>query len=198
MITFSSFLAEARKPKLDYEEKHVKNALTKVIVTLGGSDSAPVTKLTKRYDRLDRSAKLLKEKRDELNASLKTLGDNFFDAEDALATRIIETVSYTVMLTAAEKAEHKKPKKAIDFEAAFAELALLVPELTEQSEAILKKYTQLIPAKDTPVSLRVSSKVNEGVTDTVKIIWAKFTSGIMRWARHYDRRLAMLKRKYPV
>ena len=45
------------------------------------------------------------EKCNELNARVKELGDELFDAEDALASRIINTVSYTMMLTAAQKAE---------------------------------------------------------------------------------------------
>lgn len=191
-------LAEGRQPNWKYTEKRVKGSLDKVILELEGADSGAMTRLAKRYERLDKSAKLLKEKRDQLNAAVKDVGDRIFDAEDALATRIIETITYTVMLTAAEKAEHKKPKVEIDFASAYAELARLVPELTEQVNAIREKYTTMIPPKDTPTALKVKPKIQEGLLDLVKAQWSKFMDQIHRWCRSYDSKLSALKAKYPV
>lgn len=189
-------LFEARQPQWKYTEKHVKSQLAKVILELEGSDSGVMTRLAKRYERLDKTAKLMKEKRDELNAAIKEVGDRIFDAEDALATRVVETISYTVMLTAAEKAENKKEKEEVDFASAYAELSRLVPELTEQANEILKKYTKLIPPKDTPVGLRVSIK--EGVVDSIKKIWAAFVNEVKAWGKSYDAKLNAIKKKYPV
>lgn len=191
-------LAEARQPNWKYTEKRVKGALDKVTLELEGSDSGAMTRLAKRYERLDKSAKLLKEKRDELNAAVKEVGDRIFDAEDALATRIIDTISYTVMLTAAEKAETKKPKEEIDFASAYAELARLVPELAAKADEIRTKYTTMIPPKDTPTALRVKAKVQEGLLDMVKAQWSKFMDMINQWGRSYDSKLDALKKKYPV
>lgn len=191
-------LAEARQANWKYTEKRVKGALDKVTLELEGSDSGAMTRLAKRYERLDKSAKLLKEKRDELNAAVKEVGDRIFDAEDALATRIIDTVSYTVMLTAAEKAETKKPKEEIDFASAYAELARLVPELTAKADEIRAKYTTMIPPKDTPTALRVKAKVQEGLLDMVKARWTDFMDMIRSWGRSYDSKLNALKAKYPV
>ena len=196
-MLLEDLITEARQPQWAYTEKRVKGALDKVTLALEGADSGAMTRLAKRYERLDKSAKLLKEKRDALNAAVKEVGDRVFDAEDTLATRIIETVSYTVMLTAAEKAEHKKPTAKIDFESAYAELAKLVPELTEQSDAIRAKYTEMIPPKDTPTGLRVKAKVQEGLLDMVKGMWTKFMASIGQWARSYDEKLAAIKAKYP-
>ena len=191
-------LFEARQPQFKYTEKRVKGALQKVILELEGNDSGAMTRLAKRYERLDKTAKLLKEKRDELNAAVKEVGDRIFDAEDALSTRIIETVTYTVMLTAAEKAEHKQPTKKVDYESAFAALARLVPQLEEKTKEILEMYTELIPPKDTPTALKVKPKVNEGLWSKVKETWNAFMKKIKDWGRSYDQELAALKAKYPV
>lgn len=195
-------LFEERQKDWSYTEKRVKGALQKVTLALQGNDSGAMSRLTKRYERLDKTAKLLKERRDALNAQIKDVGDRVFDAEDALATRIIETVSYTVMLTAAQKAEHKEPTKNIDFESAYGELAKLLPDLQEAAEKILAKYTEIVPAKDTPVGLRVKSKIDEGsVTDKIAS-WIKsasaFVKSMLSWGASYDAKLNTIKKKYPV
>jgi hypothetical protein len=182
-------LLEARVPSYTYTEKRVKGALDKVTVALEGGTSGAMTKLTKRYERLDRSAKLLKEKRDEVNAKIKGISDDLFDAEDFVATRIIDTVSATINLSAAQKAVDKPDTKKIDFEAAYFELAKLVPELQEKIDLIITKYTEIIAAKDTPVALRVKMKVDEGVLDTIKSWAKKFMSTIQSWGTSYDKRL---------
>jgi len=184
-------LAEARQPDLKYSDKRVKGALEKVTLELQGNNSGAMTRLTKRYERLDRSAKLLTEKRNEVNAQIKNVGDQLFDAEDSIATRIIETISCTIMLTAAQKAADKAPSKKIDFESAYAELAKLVPELQEKVDMITAKYTEIIAAKDTPTALRV--KLKEGILDTLKS-WIKgFISEIKSWGTSYDAKLAKIK-----
>lgn len=191
-------LVEARQAQWAYTEKRVKGALDKVTLALEGAESGAMTRLAKRYERLDKSAKLLKEKRDQLNIAVKEVGDRIFDAEDALATRIIDTISYTVMLTASEKAESKKPTARIDYESAYSELAKLVPELVEQTNAIRTKYTEMIPAKDTPVGLRVKAKVQEGLLTSIRVMWTKFMDSVKQWARSYDSKLDVIKAKFPV
>ncbi len=199
-------LFEARQPNLTYSETKVKNALTKVTLELAGANSAIATKLAKRYERLDRTAKLLKEKRDELNTKIKGVGDELFDAEDVLITRVIQTVSFTMMLTAAEKAEHKQPKKDIDYEAAFKALSALVPDLQTQAQALLDAYTKIIPPKDTPTALKVAARVkedlNEGVMSDfmakVKSVAKNLMSSVKSWAAGYDKELSALKKQFKV
>lgn len=191
-------LNEARQANWKYNETRVKGALTKVTLALEGADSGAMTRLAKRYERLDKSAKLLKEKRDQLNSAVKDVGDRIFDAEDAVITRIIETVSYTVMLTAGEKAENKEATKKTDYESAFSELCRLVPELTAKIDEIRAKYTELIPAKDTPTALKVKPKeVKEGIVDSAKALYFRFLNSIKAWATSYDEKLAAVKAKYP-
>lgn len=189
-------LFEARQPKWTYKEKRVKDKLARVILELEGSDSATATKLAKRYERLDKTAKLLKEKRDELNAKVKDFGDAAFDPEDTLYTRVIETISFTMTLSAAEKADQKSATTKIDYEGAFKALLKLVPELQEQADAVLAQFTELVPPKDTPTKLTVKSKISEGLLSSVKKKLSGFMASLKEWALGYDAKLAVLKKQF--
>lgn len=191
-------LLEIRQPALNYKETRAKEKLSRVTLELEGGSSSVITRLAKRYDKIDELTKALRDKRDEVNESIKVLGDELFDAEDALVTRVIETVSYTLMLTAAEKAEQKKPTEKINFEAAYGELLKLVPELEEKAKEILKKYTELVPPKDTPVKLTVKAKIKEGLLDSLKSAWRSFIDSLKNWGRSYDSKLEDIKKKFQV
>lgn len=199
-------LNEVRQPDLTYTETKVKDVLKKVTLELTGANSAVATKLAKRYERLDRTAKMLKEKRDELNAKVKGVGDELFDAEDVLITRVIQTVSFTMMLTAAEKAEHKKATEKVDYESAFKALAALVPDLQQQANALLKAYTEIVPPKDTPTQLKVAARVKENLIEgvmsdfmkKVKSVAANLMSSVKSWATGYDKELNALKKQFKV
>ena len=195
----SELLVEERNKDWKYTEKRVKGALNKVILELEGSDSGAMSRLMTRYKRLDRQWKLMEERRNEVNRQVKDVADRIFDAEDALATRVIETVSYSVMLTKATPASEKEATKKVDYESAYAALARLVPELEEKAKAILEQYTELVPPKDTPSALKYTPKLEEGVADTIKGWVAKakaFVKEMFSWGREYDAKLDAFRRKY--
>ena len=194
-----STLVEDRQKEWKYTEKRVKGALNKVTLELEGSDSGAMSRLMTRYKRLDRQWKLMEERRNEVNRQVKDVADRIFDAEDALATRVIETVSYTVMLTKATPASEKEATPQTDYESAFAELSRLVPELEEKAKEILAKYTELVPPKDTPSALKYTPKLEEGVSDVVKGWLSKaktFVKEFLGWGRTYDAKLDAFRRKY--
>lgn len=200
----SLLLLEERKKNLTYiEQRDKKNNLEKVILELQGTDSAAASRLAKRYMRLDATAKAIAKKRDELNEAVKSIGAEIFDAEDVLVTRVINTISFTLMLTASQKGEDKPPKKVVDYEGAFKALSALVPELEEQAKAIQEKYTSLVKQKDTPTALKVQPRLKEGLGDvlkgwvrTVKAAGTALLKSITRWARGYDDRLEEVKSKF--
>lgn len=200
-------LHEARQPNLSYKEKHVKDMLDRVSVELSGNDSGAMSRLTTRYTRLDKSAKLLTERRNEVNAQMKEVIQRLFDAEDEVLTRIVDTCSYTIMLTKSENAATKSSTKKIDYASIVNELSQMVPELTEQIKALTAKYTELIPPKDTPAQLKVKIRADEGATADRALLALGFTkdsviklihgliSAITTWTKSYDQRLAALKLK---
>ncbi len=195
----SDLLNESRNPNWKYIEKRTKGALTKVTLELEGNDSGAMSRLMTRYKRLDRQWKMLEERRNEVNRQVKDVADQIFDAEDALSTRIIETVSYTVMLTKATPASEKAATSKTDYESAFAELARLVPELEDKAKEILAKYTELVPPKDTPSALKYTAKLEEGFGDAIRgwVSKAKaFVKEMLSWGRSYDAKLDAFRRKY--
>lgn len=189
-------LFEARDPKLTYTEKQVKKVLDRVTVELTGNESGVMSRLTTRYSRLDKSAKLMQERRNLLNDEMKTVAESLFDAEDEVLTRVVDTISYTITLSKAERAAAKSPTKKVDYASIVKELAELIPDLKEQIDAITEKYTELVQPKDTPVKLLVKSKIDEGMSDRLKQMVKSFKSmlsSIKSWGKGYDKRLAKLK-----
>lgn len=191
-------LFEARNPKLTYTEKHIKKVLDRVTVELTGSESGVMSRLTTRYSRLDKAAKLMQEKRNQLNEDMKQVVESLFDAEDEVLTRVVDTVSYTITLSKAEKAESKAPKKSVDYAAIVKELSEMIPELQAKIEEITEKYTEIVQPKDTPVKLIVKSKLDEGLTAFARGLVKSFKEvlkSIKSWGKGYDKRLNSLKAK---
>jgi hypothetical protein len=193
-----SELFEARNPKLTYTEKQVKKVLDRVTVELTGNESGVMSRLTTRYSRLDKAAKLMQEKRNALNEEMKQVAESLFDAQDEVLTRVVDTVSYTITLSKAEKAESKSPTKKVDYSAVVKELAQMLPELQEKIDQITEQYTEIIQPKDTPVKLIVKSKLDEGFTAFAKSLVKSFKEmlkSIKSWGKDYDKRLAALKKQ---
>lgn len=191
-------LFEARNPKLTYTEKQVKKVLDRVTVELTGSESGVMSRLTTRYSRLDKAAKLMQEKRNQLNEDMKQVVESLFDAEDEVLTRVVDTVSYTITLSKAEKAESKAPKKSVDYAAIVKELSEMIPELQAKIEEITEKYTEIVQPKDTPIKLIVKSKLDEGLTAFARGLVKSFKEvlkSIKSWGKGYDKRLNSLKAK---
>lgn len=197
-MKFAELLNEERQKDLVYKEKQVKNVLDRVTVELSGNYSGAMSRLTTRYTRLDKQAKLMTERRNDLNAQMKDVAQRLFDAEDEVLTRVVETVSYSIMLTKAEKAATKDPKKTVDYSAIVKELGKLLPELSEQITALTEKYTEIAEAKDTPTMLKVKSKVDESIIGRAWGWVRTFAENVKSWARKYDDKLAELKKMKPI
>lgn len=199
-ITFKEHLTllEARKEGGVYTEKQVKGVLERVTIALEGTESANMTKVAKRYARLEVSLKAMKEKHEKLNEQLKETVQGLFDAEDVVLTRVVETAQFT--LTMAKEIKKTEPTKSVDYEKIAAELAKLIPaELQEKIDEITKQYTNLIPPKDPVKKLSVSKEVvKEGIFDSVVKLknWAmSMLKKATSWAAGYDSKLNNLKKQ---
>lgn len=199
-LTFKENLAllEARRRDIPYTEKEAKGAVDKVTATLSGTEAANMTKLARRFARLDASLNALKEQREVLNAKLKEDVQGMFDAEDVVLTRVVETSQFT--LTLAKEIKKDKGTTTMDYEAIIAALSALIDdELQPKVAKIIKKYTEIVPPKDPVRKLIVSKEVvKEGIMDTIEKIknWA---AGLLKemtsWATRYDSKLNNLKKK---
>lgn len=180
-------LFEARDPKLSYENKEVKGKVDRVIVKLEGKKSEIFTKLAKRYKALYDALEKLDAEKDELNKMTKDSMLDYFDAEDEVLTRVVETASMVALMS---KLEQPNPK--VDHEKVVNELVKLMPELTEKVEELAKAFTT-IPKPKTP-QLRVD--VKEGLADVwakIKKAGASLVNKMRTWGSSYDKKLAKIK-----
>ena len=115
-------LSEARDPDLKYTEKVVKNKIDRIIVELSGNPSGVMSRLTSRYDRLDKAIKTMSVKRNEMNEQIKDTVTELFNAEDIVLTRVVETVSFTLTLSKLVKASEQNPKTVVDYESIAKDL----------------------------------------------------------------------------
>lgn len=206
MYSFKAFtqertaLYEARDTTKKYTEKEAKGVLDRVQVTLEGMESAQMTKLAKRYARLEESMAKMKAKHAELNTVLKGKVQDNFNLEDIVLTRVVETAQFTLTMA---KEIKKAPETTItvDQKAIIEELTKLVPyELQEKIEEITKLYTKtIITAAKEPVSkLSVSKEIKEGILDDIAGLAQKMKAVIkdfLGWGKSYDEKLGVLKAK---
>ena len=167
-MAFPSFkehlaLMEARGGGRKYTEKQVKGVLDKVTVTLQGAEAGSMTKLLKRYARLEASMKAMKEKHEILNTRLKDDIQEMFNAEDVVVTRVVETAQFTA--TMAKEIQKTEGSKEVDYEKIIAALsALISEELQPRIDGIIEKYTKIIPPKAPVKRLSVSKEVVKEAT----------------------------------
>lgn len=191
-LTFKEhlFLYEARQAGVKYTEKQVKGALDRVTATLAGSDAANMTKLAKRYARLEASMAAMKEKHAELNTRLKDEVADLFEAEEVVLTRVVETAQFTLTMA---KEIKKDDTQEIDYASIVTALsALISDDLQPAVDRIVQKFTKVVPAKPAIKRLSVSKEVvKEGILDTI----ASFLKSMVSWAARYDSKLDRLKEK---
>lgn len=193
-------LFETRQSHVKYTEKQTKGIIDKVTAELSGSSSAGMTRLAKRYARLEVSLKAMKEKHDELNTKLKNEVSELFDAEDIVRTRIVQTAQFTLSMT--KEIQKTEGTEVINYEGIAKELAELVSnELQEKIDLIVQKYTTIIPPKTPIKKLTVSKEVTEGILDNLQKLksWVqKILSEFTQWGVKYDQKLYNLKQKLNV
>lgn len=202
MLTFKQhlLLTEARRSdgSIVYTEKMTKNVVDRVTAELKGTESATMTRLAKRYARLEVSLEAMKKKREELNERLKTDVQELFNPEDVVLTRVAQTAQFT--LTLAKEIKKAEGKTTVNYEKIAAELAKLIPEnLQAKVDEITKLYTTIEAAKAPVAKLSVSKEVNEGVMDVMRG-WAMkakaFMKSILSWGHSYDAKLSALEDKF--
>lgn len=193
-------LSEARKPGITYTIKETKKKVERVTAVLEGTESAAMSKLAKRYIRLEQSLKAAQEKRDELNERLKNEVSGLFEPEEAVLTRVVETVSFS--LTMAKEIEKRVPESVkYDYEKIALELAKLIPaELQSKVDEITKMYSTITPASVKPGVKKLSvSPLEEGMLNTIKKIAAAISDmakKFKRWATNFDSSLGNLQDRF--
>jgi hypothetical protein len=193
-------ITEARREDLKYIEKKVKDQLERVTLELHGAQSAPLTKLAARYDRLNKAIKTMGEQRDKLNEDIKGKVEDLFAAEDVVLTRVIDTVSFTMTVSRKTKTADKT---VVDYEKIAGELAKLIPdELQPKVDEIVKAYSTLVLGQEKSPALQVKAKVAEGLLSDLGSKLANAVKTVVKsvasWAKGYDKKLSALKKEAKV
>lgn len=192
-------LTEARRSDLPYTEKKSKGAIDKVIVTLQGNESGKFTKLAKQFKELKEKTEELSKATDKLNAEIKEEAIEFFDAADEIHTRIVETVSMTILIGKRQPDSIEKTSK-VDYEQIIKDITALVPDLAEQIDDIIKANTQVeekLKVAKAP-QLRVDLKEDISIAGIIKFaraIGRKLLSSIKSWGRSYDKKVVDLRKR---
>lgn len=185
-MLINGFIAEARKKDVTYKIKEVKGKVEKVTAELTSKKSELFTKLAKKYKELDIKLEELSSQREELNAEVKALISDYFDAEDEVFTRVIETVSLTATMSKASK-----PSEKVNTEAVLEELVKLVPNLTSTVDKLKTQFTTISKPKASTLSIKINEE--NSFFKKIKAKAHNLLNSIKNWATSYDKKLMRIK-----
>lgn len=171
-------LMESRIPDIEYEELE-----DRVIARVKSYKSQTYTKLAQKLERIEQleaEVKLLKE---EFKDSTREDVADIFAAEDAVKTRVVETLSFVLTLSK-DPAPTSAPKYKDILEALSTQLT---PELIIVLENLKK---QMVTVTQKAPSLRIRpNELDEGLGS----LFAAFKQKVFNWAGNYDQKLDALK-----
>lgn len=172
-------LFEARNPDIEYEEVDAG----KVIARLRSYKSQSYTKLAQKIGRIEALETKIKQLKAEVKNETKENIHDLFDAEDAVRTRVVETISFIYTLT-------KDPKETVSpkYKDILAELEQhLTPELITVLEGL--KKTMITTTQKSP-GLKV-----EPIKEDIGSFFSRLKNVIFNWTKKYDQQLVSLKKK---
>jgi len=172
-------LFEARGPNFNYEELE-----DKVIVQLRSHDSRAYTLLAQKVDRVKQLKEEVKVLEDEIKQSTRENIADLFSAEDAVKTRIVQTMSLILQLSKDPEATVAPKYKDI--------LEALTVHLTPELILVLE---QLKKTMVTVTQKSAGLKIKNLDEDLVGNLFADLNNIIADWATGYDQELARLQQE---
>jgi chromatin segregation and condensation protein Rec8/ScpA/Scc1 (kleisin family) len=170
-------IIEGRNPDIQYQDKEGE-----VIAMLQSYDSQSYTKLAQKVKRIEQLKEEIKALEDEVKQSTRDDITDLFDAEDAVKTRVVQTMSF--ILTLSKDPVATKTPKYKDILAALSNH--LTPELIKVLEG-LKEQMVTVTQKSPSLKIR---PLDEGFVNS---LFARLKMAIMNWASRYDQKLAQLQ-----
>lgn len=172
-------LFEGRNPELDYEDSE-----TQVIARLQSYKSQSYTKLAQKVNRIKELKDEVKALEEEVKQETRENINDLFDAEDAVKTRIVETMSFILTLSKNPKATETPKYKDI-----LNELTNhLTPELINVLEGLKK---QMVTVTQKEPSLKIQP-ISEGFIGSM---FARLKRAVLGWGQRYDQKLNQLKQQ---
>lgn len=179
-------LLEAR---IEHPEVVYTDEKSKVIAELRSHKSAVYTKLADRLETIDRMEAQIKEYKLEMKSITKEHVADLFDADDAVKTRVVDTISFIITLS-----KTPAPTTSYQYMKILAELANhLTPELLVVLNDLKEKF-KTESQREPSISVD-RKKVDESIGNKLQHYFAKFKHFIVRWAYGYDHRLNILKKR---
>lgn len=170
MRKYTKILSESRitdNPEVSYTLKGKSGAaekrgeFEKAIVTLSGSKSGVFTKYAKAYKEIDDKAKEIEALKDSLNEKVKNSVDELFDVDDALYTRVVESVSMMATLSKYSPATTSQESE-FDINGFVTELfEIATDDLLPMMNALKQKYTKIVEKTKKEVPSRLTIKTQE-------------------------------------
>lgn len=172
-------LMEARNPELSYTDEPTKST-----VSLQSYKSQTYTKLSQKVNRITELEAEIKQLKEEVKQSTREDVADLFDAEDAVRTRVVDTVSF-IMTLSKDPAATVTPK----YKDILEELTNhLTPELIQVLEGLKK---EMVTVTQKAPSLKIQAKpVDEGMFSS---LFSRIKSWVNRWGQSYDQKLDALK-----
>lgn len=169
-------LFEARNPEITYQDTPGQ-----VIAQLRSYNSQVYTKLAQKIERIEQLEAEVRQLKDEVKQDTRENIADLFAAEDAVNTRVVETISFIFTLSkdprATESPKYKEILTALE--------AQLTPELITVLEG-LKKNMVTVTQKQPSLRIR---PVTEGIAD----VFARLKQMVFGWAQRYDQKLNRLQ-----
>jgi uncharacterized protein (UPF0335 family) len=160
---------------------------SKVVANLKSYESQVYTKLAQKVQRIEALESEIKQLKQEVKSESRQHVAALFDAEDAVRTRVVETISFILTLS-----KDPKPAESYKYAKIVEELEKqLTPELLAVLEN-LKTQFKTVTHKEPSLSV---TKIEEGLGDKIKSYMTKYVDYIKSWAGKYDQKLDALKRE---
>jgi DNA-binding ferritin-like protein (Dps family) len=180
-------------PEIRYQADVVGGKITKITAFLSSYLSGKYTKLGRDLQKIEALEKDIKALKEQTKEQTKELIGDLYHAEDAVATRVVDTVGFIFEMS-------KDPKETETFKYAkiLEELqGHFTPELLTMYESLKAKHrstVQKAPSlKTTDKAVATEEGINEGVGDQLKNFFSKLLGQVKKWGAGYDKKLAGLK-----
>jgi hypothetical protein len=199
-------------PDVSYELSGTtkKNTLakifTKIAASVTGRLSEKYTKLALKFQEIEVLTTQLGQLRDVANEEAKDAIETLFDAEDAMYTRYIDTVSLAITMSKDQEATSTETSN-LNVNDFLEDLMTLVgedlqPAVSKLLEQHTKVTTKLRAAQRGRVTVNLPTPVQEGeltegdMTDKITNYAAKFANKVMSYLGRYDSKLNAIAAKY--
>lgn len=182
---------------VSYSAEQTKGEITKVTAFLKSYDSARYTKLGRNLLKIDQLNEEIKTLQAETKQEARELVGDMFHAEDAVATRVVDTVSFVFHMS-----KDPKASASVSYAKVLGELeAHLTPELLQVLETLKAKHTsapvqKAASLKATDKAAQTEESIHEGVGDMAAKLtgfFKKLYQDIKAWGVSYDSKLDALK-----